>query len=129
MPLTDAHFRLSQTTIERLDWRKVIERYDRPHTLFYCDPPYWQTEGYGVGFAWEEYEALAKFADEIQGHIVISINDHPDIRALFGHLPCKAVDYEYTVGGTGRSKAAVELIYGNWKGGLPKARHEQQGLF
>ena len=31
--LADAHFRLSSVMIERLDWAKVIEKYDRPHTL------------------------------------------------------------------------------------------------
>ncbi|MEQ7870372.1 hypothetical protein V6R97_06935 [Chromohalobacter salexigens] len=34
-------------------------RYDRAHTLFYTDPPYWQTEGYGVGFGVEQYEEVA----------------------------------------------------------------------
>lgn len=28
-----------------------IDRYDRVHTLFYLDPPYWETEGYGVPFS------------------------------------------------------------------------------
>jgi D12 class N6 adenine-specific DNA methyltransferase len=26
--------------IESADWRDVMSRYDRPETLFYCDPPY-----------------------------------------------------------------------------------------
>jgi DNA adenine methylase len=38
--LSAAHLRLSQTTIEHLPWQACIDRYDRPHTLFYCDPPY-----------------------------------------------------------------------------------------
>lgn len=47
--LSAAHMRLaSGTYIENLDWATCIDRYDRPHTLFYLDPPYWQTEGYGV---------------------------------------------------------------------------------
>lgn len=41
--LSMAHLRLSRTLIEHLDWHQCIERYDRPHTLFYCDPPYWGT--------------------------------------------------------------------------------------
>lgn len=128
--LADAHFRLAQTTIERLDWQDVIKRYDRPHTLFYCDPPYWETEGYGVAFGWEQYEAMAKLATSIDGTMVISINDHPDIRELFGHLPVKEIDYEYTVGGSDRPSRCVELIYGNWPGGqLPEPKGMQGGLF
>ncbi len=38
--LSAAHLRLSRTVIEHMDWQQCIERYDRPHTLFYCDPPY-----------------------------------------------------------------------------------------
>ena len=53
--LSAAHIRLSRTYIEHLPWKKLIEKYDRDHTLFYMDPPYWQTESYGVEFDWEQY--------------------------------------------------------------------------
>jgi len=126
--LADAHFRLSSVMIERLDWAKVIEKYDRPHTLFYCDPPYWETEGYGVDFGWEHYEKMAELAGSIEGNIIISINDHPDIREVFKGLPCKEVKYKYTVGGANNSKDVVELIYGNWNDGVP-TRGLQDALF
>jgi DNA adenine methylase len=38
--LSAAHLGLAATFIERLDWKACIDRYDRPHTLFYLDPPY-----------------------------------------------------------------------------------------
>lgn len=112
--LADAHFRLARTTIERLDWQAIIRRYDRPHTLFYCDPPYWLTAGYGVDFGWEHYEALARLAGEIQGKMIISINGHPDIKALFKGLPCKSINYQYTVG-RGKASKGVELVYTNFQ--------------
>lgn len=37
--LSAAHLRLHRTFIEHLPWDECIRRYDRPHTLFYCDPP------------------------------------------------------------------------------------------
>lgn len=126
--LADAHFRLANTTIEHLDWQEVVRKYDRPHTLFYCDPPYWQVEGYGVDFAWEQYEVLADLANEIKGQMVISINDHPDIRTLFGDLPVVEVDYQYTVGGGNRQSKCVELIYGTWPDGVPKRQGYQESL-
>lgn len=125
----DAHFRLANTTIEHLHWCEVVRRYDRPHTLFYCDPPYWQVEGYGVGFPWEEYEALARMAGEIEGQMIISINDHPDIRALFDGWPVVEIDHKYTVGGGGNEQRCVELVYGTWPGGIPKPRAMQPDLF
>lgn len=36
--LPSAHLRLSGAFIENMDWHKLMERYDRPHTLFYLDP-------------------------------------------------------------------------------------------
>jgi DNA adenine methylase len=65
--LQEAHFRLSSVTIEQLQWFDVIQKYDRPHTLFYCDPPYWQTEGYGIEFSWEQYQEIVKLAHDIKG--------------------------------------------------------------
>ena len=127
--LADAHFRLANTTVEQLDWKEVIRRYDRPHTLFYCDPPYWKTAGYGVEFPFSEYEAMADLAMSIKGHMIISINDHPDIRQVFSGLPFKEVDYKYTVGGDKNTTDCVELIFGNWEGGLPVPKGSQQGFF
>jgi site-specific DNA-adenine methylase len=32
----------ANTVIDRLDWRECIRPYDKPKTLFYYDPPYFQ---------------------------------------------------------------------------------------
>ncbi|MCP8686773.1 DNA adenine methylase [Marinobacterium sp. OS208] len=125
--LADAHYRLAGTTIERLDWQKIIRKYDRPHSLFYCDPPYWQTEGYGVSFGFDHYKAMAGLASTIKGQMIISINEHPDIRAVFSKLQVIEIDYQYTVGGNGKPTDCVELVFGNWK---EKSKPRgQQGLF
>lgn len=127
--LADAHFRLSQTTIEHLPWDKVVEKYDRPHTLFYCDPPYWQTEGYGVDFGWEQYERLYELATSIQGQMIISINGHPEIRELFQGIASVEVDYQYTVGGADSRSDCIEMIYGTWPAGVPTPKGGQDSLF
>lgn len=44
--LSDAHLRLARTYIGRLTCYEVIKRYDKPATLFYVDPPYWDCESY-----------------------------------------------------------------------------------
>lgn len=110
--LSHAHLRLSRTYIEHLPWRRVIEKYDRPHTLFYCDPPYWETEGYGVDFPLEEYQAMATLAREIAGSMIISVNDHPKMREVFGELACEEARISYTVGG-GSGVDSKELIFCN----------------
>lgn len=111
--LSAAHLRLSNTYIEHLAWQECIRRYDRPHTLFYCDPPYWQTEGYGVPFGFEQYEEMAELIGRIKGKAIISLNDHPDIRRVFGRYHIESIDITYTVGG-GKGSEAREVLIFSW---------------
>lgn len=112
--LSMAHLRLHQVNIENLDWVACVERYDRPHTLFYLDPPYWGTAGYGVDFGIEHYQQMADLARTIQGYMLISVNDHPKMREVYNGLKMKTVPITYTVGGKQGRKPKKELIIFNW---------------
>ena len=113
--LSAAHLRLTGTVIEHLEWAACITRYDRPHTLFYCDPPYWATEGYGVPFALAEYDRLAALAKTMAGKMIVSVNDIPEMRKAFQGLPMQRVELSYSVGGAGRkSGKSGELIIRNF---------------
>lgn len=114
--LSAAHLRLAGVTIEHLHWRDCVDRYDRPHTLHYLDPPYWQTEGYGLPWSFAEYEAMAEFARSAKGRVMISINDHDDIRRVFDGLHLERTELTYTVanGRSTRPEPAGELILTNW---------------
>lgn len=112
--LSAAHLRLAGAYIEHLDWAACMERYDRPHTLFYCDPPYWETEGYGVPFEWAQYERLAERMATVKGKVVLSINDHPDIRRAFGQFGMEELEIDYTVGGGGKAVTRRELVIYSW---------------
>ncbi|ROJ19128.1 restriction endonuclease subunit M [Escherichia coli] len=97
--LSAAHLRLSRTVIEHMDWQQCIERYDRPHTLFYCDPPYLGTEGYGVDFPEGNYSRLAELARCIRGKMIISVNDIPQMREVFTGLNIQTVNINYSLAG------------------------------
>lgn len=112
--LSAAHLRLSNTFIEHLDWRACIDRYDRPHTLFYLDPPYWETEGYGVPFPYQEYVAMAARLRALKGKAIVSLNNHPAIRQAFDGFHIETVDIKYTVGGGGKEAARKEVIIFSW---------------
>ncbi|EEJ2566816.1 TPA: DNA adenine methylase [Salmonella enterica] len=109
--LSMAHLRLSRTLIEHLNWHQCIERYDRPHTLFYCDPPYWGTEGYGVEFGLENYDHMADLARRIKGKMIISVNDIPEMRQVFNGLNINCVEINYSLAGKGTPRR--ELIVSN----------------
>lgn len=121
--LSSAHLRLAGgTTVENLPWRDCLQRYDRPHTFFYADPPYWQTEGYGVPFGWQEYVDLAAAMRTCKGCVMLSINDHPDIRAAFEGLQMLDLGITYSVankhGAQSESRELVIMNYTPGEGGL-----------
>lgn len=114
--LSSAHMRLAAVHIEHLNWAACIERYDTADTIFYLDPPYWETEGYGVEFGLEQYDRMAKLARTVRGKMLISINDHPAMRQAFNGLPTQTVPIKYTVGG-GQGVERQELIIRNTEEG------------
>ena len=114
--LSAAHLRLAEVYIEHLPWRECIARYDRPHTLHYCDPPYWDTEGYGVEFGLEQYEALAEVMRTCGGKVMLSINDHPEMRRVFAGFRTDQIPITYAMGaGTaGKGAKRMELVVMSW---------------
>lgn len=114
--LSAAHLRLAGVYVEHLPWDECLRRYDRPHTFFYADPPYWETEGYGVDFGWDQYERLADLMASCAGKVMFSINDHPDIRRLFSQFHQLGLDIKYSNGNqaTGAPKTSRELVIMNW---------------
>jgi DNA adenine methylase len=112
--LSAAHLRLASSYIENMDWQKCIERYDRPHTFFYLDPPYWETAGYGCAFGFEQYEKMAEVLRRIKGKAIVSINDHPEIRRMFEGFQFETAEIKYTVGGGRKGAERAELIIYSW---------------
>ncbi len=113
--LEDVHARLSGVVIECLDYGAFIARYDSPGTLFYLDPPYWGCEDdYGKAmFARGDFERLATQPAGIRGRFLMSINDLPEVRELFGGFEIEAVEVSYTVGRKAGSRGKRgELLVG-----------------
>jgi DNA adenine methylase len=109
--LEDVHERLAGVVIENLDWLEFIDRYDRPGTLFYLDPPYHGSEGdYGKAlFSRDQFAAMAERLGRLQGTFILSINDVPEIRTIFSDFRMEGAELTYSVAG-GKGMAAKELI-------------------
>ncbi|MBE0269389.1 DNA adenine methylase [Xylella fastidiosa subsp. multiplex] len=113
--LTQSSRGLADVIIENGPWRVVVDRYDREHTLHYLDPPYWQQEGYGFDFPWSEYEAIADFMRVAKGKVVLSINDHPEIRELFEGMNIIPLQLRYSISRTKENNTpSGELIIKSW---------------
>lgn len=112
------HSRLSGVTILNQDYAAFIDRLDRPGTLFYLDPPYYGNEGdYGKGlFSRDWFEEMAVQLARIKGRFLLSLNDHPDVRAIFGRFHLTEVRTTYSIGSkkTVEEAGRRELIIGNW---------------
>lgn len=108
------HERLAGVYIECLPYQEFIKRYDRVDTLFYLDPPYWGSESfYGKDFfSRADFAELAKLLKVIKGKFIMSINDVPEIRAIFKGFYIKEVNTRYTAG-TQSGKQAAELLISN----------------
>lgn len=113
VPMLEAvHERLAGVWIDCLGWEAFIERWDRPKTLFYLDPPYWGTEHYyGRGlFERAEFERLSAALQRLQGRFILSLNDVPEVRELFAWASIDTVDLSYQAGGAGHTKRVREVV-------------------
>lgn len=108
--LEDVHERLASVVIERLPYEELIARYDRPHALFYLDPPYWGCEkDYGAGvFSRDDFARLRGLLEGLKGTFILSINDTLGVRDAFAGMAMEEVGLTYTV--SGQPTAAKELI-------------------
>jgi len=82
--------RLLRVQIENLPALDVIQRYDTPRTLFYCDPPYPHesraepNKGYAHEMTDEDHRELARILHQIQGRAAVSGYYCPLMEELYG---------------------------------------------
>lgn len=86
--IEQAHRRLARVVVENKDCVHLIRQYDRPVSFFYCDPPYFETEGYYKnigedGFCRKDHVRLRDTLMRIEGKFLLSYNDCDFIRELY----------------------------------------------
>ncbi len=113
--LEDTWMRLGQVVIECLDFRDLIRRYDRDHTLFFLDPPYWKINGYDHNFVDQDFYDLAECLSHISGRFLMTINDTPEVRDIFKQFWIEEVELKYSMSRKegARTKKRTELLIGN----------------
>ena len=107
--------RLRNTYVENLDFSKIIDKYDRDYSFFFCDPPYYNTAGYGNTFGKEEHLLLRDKLKNLKGKFLLTINDAPEVREWYKDFNIKEVQVNYSVSKqTEARKKYAELIITNY---------------
>ena len=77
--------RFRDVIIENRNFEEIFHIYDRPDAVFYCDPPYTQGE-----FSWSpsEHERLANCLRRLKGKFLLTIDDSPLARQIYGDFYC-----------------------------------------
>lgn len=97
--LRKAHERLKRVLIENQDFEECIQKQDGKQTLLYCDPPYFEAEGYyGTGFDKKEHRKLAELLQAAKGKWILSYNDVDFIRKLYAGYQIEAVERSNNLG-------------------------------
>lgn len=95
--INDVTERLYSVNIECLSYEDFINKYDSETTLFFIDPPYWGYEDdYGKDmFSKQDFDLLRTLLEGIKGRFIMTINDLPETRKMFGgfHFSSEQVHY------------------------------------
>ncbi len=109
--------RLKDTLIHQGDYKRMIEMYDSPDTLFYFDPP-WTKNGFGKedrvfysGFV--GLEDFYNSVKDIKGKVMISYNNDPEILETFKDYNIEYINTIYTQRKPG-NKQTVDILIMNF---------------
>jgi DNA adenine methylase len=91
-----AHRRLLRTQVESLPYEQILEKYDRPTTAFYLDPPYWERKLYKFNFSESDFRQMKERLRALKGKFILSLDDRAEVRELFAAFRQRAVDLSYT---------------------------------
>ena len=94
--IEETHKRLARVQLECQPYEKVLKRFDRPETLFYLDPPYYKIKLYRYNLEHEDFVRMGEILHGLRGKFVLSLNDVPEVRALFKGFSIKTVEFAYS---------------------------------
>lgn len=110
--LTEAARRLERVQVEQRPYQEVLDRFDRPTSFFFCDPPYIGRKWYRFNLADEEFARLAERLSNLRGRFLLTINDCELSRKLFSRFYIGELTFAYTCA---RSVPTVrELVITNY---------------
>jgi DNA adenine methylase len=105
-------------TIENLDFKECIEKYDSENTFFYLDPPYVDCEHYyQTGFNEKDHRDLSEMLKHIKGKFLLSYYPHALVSELYKGFDIVEKEFtkhsQYQPGQLTRDKS-IELFISNY---------------
>ncbi len=107
--------RLKDVIIENRDFERIIKTYDRDNALFYCDPPYINTEKYyDTDFKNSDHLRLKQALSKIKGKFAVSYNDCEMVRELYEGYKIVALSRMNTLQSDNNSSEFKEVLITNY---------------
>jgi DNA adenine methylase len=76
-------------TIENIDYKELIKKYDSQGSFFYLDPPYYKIKYYRYNFNDSDFHELKDILGKIKGKYLMNINYNDFVVDLFGEPDMK----------------------------------------
>lgn len=94
--IEEVHARLARVQLECLPYENVLKVYDRSTSLFYLDPPYYDRKLYRFNLDAKDFAMMAERLRNLKGKFILSLNDLPEVRALFKGFHMHSLELAYT---------------------------------
>jgi DNA adenine methylase len=92
--------RLERVQLEQWPYERILERFDRPDAAFFLDPPYSGVRWYNFNFTDDDFRELAGRLATIRGKFLLTVNDLPLTREVFGRFRVEHLEFVYTASRT-----------------------------
>lgn len=94
--IEETNHRLARVLIECLPYEKILAKYDSASTCFYIDPPYYEVKHYKFNLDPDDFRVMAERLGAVKGSFVLSLNDVPEVRTIFGAFRIRGIEMPYT---------------------------------
>lgn len=104
--------RFGEVRLRSGDYHDVIDEFDSAKTFTYVDPPYHETSNPYSDDSLTPYE-LRHTLENCKGNVLVSYNNHPDVRKAFSGWEIKEIPVRHSL--QGGSHSQKELLIANYK--------------
>ena len=116
---TEEHaIRMQNVQIECTDAIRIIRSRDTKDSLFYCDPPYYNSDcGHYDGYTIEDYERLLDLLSRIEGKFILSSYPSPILKSYAKTHGWHQIEIHQTVSVANKSqsrKSKIEVLTSNF---------------